>query len=922
VGTGAPSGTVTFLFTDIEGSTRLWEEHPEAMSEALRRHDDLMRAAIESAGGYVFHTVGDAFCAVFHTAGEAIAAAEAAQRALGVEPWPQGAGLRVRMALHTGECEERDGDYFGPAVNRVARLEATAHGGQVVLSRATADVVGDRLPPGTGLRDLGTHHLEDLGRPEQVFQLAVEGSDTAFPPLRSLDNPQLLHNLPVQVSSFVGRETEVIEVHKLVQASRLVTLTGVGGSGKTRLALQVAAESLHDFAEGVWLVELASLADPSLVAPAVASALRVREEPGQPLLETLVDALSDRRLLVVLDNCEHVLVASATLADTLLRSCRGLRILATSREPLGVTGEHVYRVPSLSLPEPGQILHPEQALGFDAVHLFVERAVARDSTFHLSVDNAATVVSLCRELDGMPLAIELAAARVASLSIEEIERRLADRFSLLTVSDNAALPRHQTLRALIDWSYDLLDEQEQAALCRLSTFVGGWTLEAAEEVCPQPGATASNVVDVLGSLVDKSLVQVDPAPKGGRRYRLLETIRHYCAEQFSQLAQLEQASTHLAHAVFFLGLAEEAAPHLRASERAQWFERIGLELGNLRVAMAHFASDPTSIDQALRIWIALEDFWSWGYHSPGIEELEAVLPNANDEPLRGLRARALWAVARLRVDQGDYAIAQAQFGEAFEAGKSISDRALMAQALGGLSVVALRQGNVTTAFDLAQEAVELAMACGDLSVIASQLNHRGAAKSACSDSTDRFDFEESLARFREVDDRFGIGSVLQSLAIRELKDGNLVAARARTNESLDLSREMADPSYGALILLGLVELLDGNAPAASRAYRELLAIARRGGFKTASGYALLGLGFCATSADDPRRAAKLHGAADALFETLGEALDPDLLNFRNGDHRQLRRIMGDTAFEADYRSGRNLAPQSVIDLAMQEPNSA
>ena len=912
-----PTGTVSLLFSDIEGSTTLWERNPTEMTVALQRHDAIIREAVESVGGRVFKTTGDGFHAVFTAPVDCLIAAAEAQSSLQLEEWPQDTPIKVRMGLHTGLCEQRDDDYFGPVMNRTARLMDVAHGGQTVVSRAMVELAQDSSPQWLNFLDLGEHRLKDLSRPERVFQLDIEGMGVEFPPLRSLNDGIREHNLPVLLSSFVGRETEVIEVRKLVQASRLVTLTGAGGSGKTRLALQVAAESLDDFAESVWLVELASLADPALVTSTVASALGVREEPGRPPLETLVNALSDRHLLVVLDNCEHLRVPSALLADALLRSCPGLCVLATSREPLGVTGEHVYRVPPLSLPDSGPILLAGQAESFDAVKLFVERAAAHNSTFHLGLDNAAGVVSLCRELDGMPLAIELAAARVTSLSIEEIEGRLADRFRLLTRGDSTALPRHQTLRALIDWSYDLLDEREQAVLCRLSTFVGGWSLEAAEALSPQTGLTALDVMDVLGSLVDKSLVQVDQASTGASRYRLLETIRHYCAERFSRLPPGEQTSTHLAHGQFFLALAEQASPHLSGAERAQWFDRIGLELGNLRVAMARFASDPTTVDRALSIWIALEDFWSWGYHSPGIEALEAVLPRPNDE-LRGLRARALWAVARLRVDQGDYAIAQAQFEEAFEAGESISDRALMAKALGGLSVVALRQGNITTALDMAQESVELAMASGDLAVIASQLNHRGEAKTACSDSTDRFDFQESLARFREVDDHFGIGSVLQNLAIRELKDGNLVAARARTNESLDLSREMDDRSYGALILLGLVELLDGNAPAAFRAYCELLTVARRGGFKSAIAYALLGIGFCATAADDPHRAAMLHGTADALFETLGEALDPDLQNFRNGDHRQLRLTMGDSAFEADYRAGRELAPQSAIEFAMQE----
>ena len=917
---GPPSGTVILLMSDIEGSTRLWEEHPEAMAVALRRHDELIRRTIEENGGYVFKTVGDAFSAAFGTAVQAVTAAMDAQRLLGSEDWPSPIELRVRMALHTGECEERDGDYFGPAVNRVARLEAIAHGGQVLVSGTTAQILEDAPEQTVALRDLGTHRLKDLSRPEVVFQLEADGLPAEFPPLRSLDNPKLLHNLPELVSRFVGRDAELVEVRKLVSGHRLVTLTGVGGSGKTRLALQVAAEALDDFAEGVWLVELASLADPALVTSAVASALGVREEPGRPLLETLVDALSDRHLLVLLDNCEHLLDAAATLVDTLVRSCPRLCVLATSREALAGDGERVYRVPSLSLPEADQILTPDEAWSFDAVRLFADRALEHRPDFEIDDTNAAVVTSLCRKLDGMPLAIELATARLSSLSVADIEQRLDDRFGLLTRGTRAAHPRQRTLHALIDWSFDLLDENEQAVLCRLSVFAGGWTLESAEAVCSGNGLEAREVADILGSLVDKSLAQSDPVGNGFR-YRLLETIRHYCADRLSNLGHSEQTSTHLAHALCFLALAEEAAPHLTGAERALWFDRIALELGNFRAAIAHFASDPASVNQALRIWKALDPFWYWDYPSQGIEALDGVLPKAKDEPHRALRAGALVAVAYLRVGQGDYAIAQAQFSEAVETGRAIYDAALTAEALGGLSHMALRQGDITTALDMAQEAVDLATSSGDLAVIADAFNHRGAAKSACGDSSDRSDFEEALAGFRDVDNHFGISRVLQSLAIRELKDGNLDAARARINESLDLGRELPEPSYTTLLLLGLVELLVGNAPAAFSAYRELLTDARRQGAQPFTAYAFLGMGLCATVADDPRRAARLHGAADALFERLGEALDPDLLELRTSDHGQLRRTMGDSAFETDYQAGRNLTSQSAIDLALQEPIS-
>jgi len=920
VGIGTPpSGTVTLLFSDIQGSTRLWEEAPEAMADALRRHDVLLHSAIGGSGGHVFKTVGDAFCAAFRTAKEAVRAAEAAQRGLYAETWPEGICLRVRMALHTGECEERDGDYFGPAVNRVARLQSIAHGGQVLLTRATADMVRDWLPPGVQLRSLGMQRLKDIARPEEVFQLELAGLDAGFPPLAS-PAAEVATNLPEAVSSFVGRDWEMAEIRSLMAASRLVTLTGAGGSGKTRLALQVAAEALDRLTDGVWLVELGPLAESELVDSTVASALGVREELGRPVLETLAGVLSGRSLLLVLDNCEHLLAASAKLVDTLLRSCPRLRMLATSREPLGVDGEQLYRVPSLSMPDPGRTLVPAEARSFDAVGLFVERARARQSDFRLDVHNADTVASLCRALDGMPLAIELAAARVTSLSVADINRRLGDRFALLTRGRGSALLRHQTLRTLIDWSYDLLDDRERVVLCRLSVFSAGWTLVAAEAVCSRGGVEPPEVADLLSSLVDKSLVQAEAA-SGGLRYRLLETIRHYVTGKLSELEEGEEASTRWSHACFFLVLAEEAAPHLCGGEQARWFDHIETELGNLRAAMAYFTSDPSTIHQALRIGIALRDFWFCGFLSQGIEALEATLPDTDDEGLSGLRSAAALSAAYLHFEQGAYAAARIRFEEAMKAGQTIGQPGLMAEALGGLSLLALRQGDRRGALDMAEESCAFAAASGDRFVVADALNHRGAAKSACGDPSDQADFEEALAGFREVDNRFGVTRVLQSLAIRALKDGSLEAARSHINESLDLGREMTKDGramHASIQLLGLVELLDGNIPAAHDAYAELLLVANRLGTRPFVAYALLGLGFCASATGDFHRSAILHGAADALFERLGEALDTSLLALRSRDHRQLRRTMGERAFDSDHRTGAQLAPGGAIALALED----
>jgi class 3 adenylate cyclase len=482
-----PTGTITFLFTDIEGSTRLWEQQPEAMEAALARHDALAADAIQRhEGTLVKHRgEGDSLFAVFARAADAVAAAVALQQALITEPWPAQTVPRVRLALHTGDAVLRDGDYFGPAVNRCARLRAVAHGGQLLLSSATQELVRDALPEGVTLRELGEHRLRDLARPERVFQLLHPDLPADFPPLASLNT--LPNNLPQQVTSFIGREKEMAEVRRLLDKTRLLTLTGSGGTGKTRVSMQVAADLLEGEGDGVWLVELAPLADPALVPQAVATALGIREEPGKPLSQTLVDFLKPKRLLLLLDNCEHLLAACAELAEQILRHCPGVQILATSREGLNIPGETTYRLPSLSLPDPRQLPSSVEGLTqYEAVRLFIDRATAAVPSFTVTNQNAPAVAQLCVRLDGIPLAIELAAARVKALSVEQINARIADMFRLLTGGSRTALPRQQTLRAAIDWSYDLLSEKEKILLRRLSVFAGGWTLEAAEQVCADP----------------------------------------------------------------------------------------------------------------------------------------------------------------------------------------------------------------------------------------------------------------------------------------------------------------------------------------------------------------------------------------------------------------------------------------------------
>src|SRR5579884_1088216 len=558
-----PSGTVTFLFTDIEGSTRLWEQHPEAMRLALARHDSLLEQAITQHNGHVFKTVGDAFCAAFAAPLDALAAALVAQQSLQQEDWAEVGSVRVRMALHTGAAEERKGDYFGPALNRVARLLSIGHGGQVLLSAVTQAQVRRKIPSGASLKEMGWHRLKDLQEPQHVYQLLHPSLPSEFPALNSLDS--LPNNLPRQLSSFIGREKEIAEIKRLLSASPLVTLIGTGGCGKTRLALQVAAEVLEQYPQGVWLVELAALSDPNLLVQTIATSLGLRESPGQPLLQTLRDYLQSRTLLLVLDNCEHLIQACADLIATLLQACPHLSLLTTSREALRIGGEQMYRVPSLLAPDPDNLPKEEKDLAaivseYEAPRLFVERASLQKPDFAITPQNAAMVASVCHRLDGIPLAIELAAARVSVLSVEEIEARLEHRFRLLSGGSRTALPRQKTLQATLDWSYDLLSKPERSLLSRLSVFSGGWTLAAAEAVCAREDIEAWEVLDLLTSLVNKSLV-IAEEQVGRSRYRMLETVRQYNRERLAQTGQESEIQGR--HKDFFLAMAEEARPQLK-----------------------------------------------------------------------------------------------------------------------------------------------------------------------------------------------------------------------------------------------------------------------------------------------------------------------------------------------------------------------
>jgi predicted ATPase/class 3 adenylate cyclase len=586
-----PTGTVTFLFTDLEGSTRRWEQQPDAMQAALARHDVILRDAMGSHRGLVFSEMGDGIAAAFASASDAVAAAIEAQLGLGAEEWGEIGDLQARMGLHASVVELRaDGQYVNQPLNRCARLMAVAHGGQLVVSETVESLVRGALPPEVGLVDLGVHRLRDLDRPIGVFQATHPGLRREFPPLRSLD--VLPGNLPEVRTPLVGRQREVREVAGLLESDRLVTLTGVGGVGKTRLALQVAAEVLDRFPDGVWLVGLAPIRDSALVPDTIAAAVGVRDQPGRSLVEVLCEALEHRCLLLVLDNCEHVISAVAQIADRLLDSCSELRLLATSREALGVAGE--YRWPTPSLAVAGATVRDLGALvEVEAVQLFVERAQAVRREFAVNTDNAAAVAEICERLDGIPLAIELAAARVSVLGPHDILARLDERFRLLTGGSRTALERHQTLRAAIEWSYALLDEGERELFRRSTIFSGGFDLAAAEAVATGDDVDLAAVLDLLSGLIAKSMIIADVSGIL-TRYRILETLREYGRDRLIDSSESDTVRTR--HARYYVNLAEGLFEEWGRPDSSEWRITLDCVEGRTRIVQSfHVLRAPAAL---------------------------------------------------------------------------------------------------------------------------------------------------------------------------------------------------------------------------------------------------------------------------------------------------------------------------------------
>jgi len=956
-----PTGTVTLLFTDIAGSTHLLTQLGDRYARVLAECRQVLRTAFGQWNGNVVDTQGDAFFVVFARATDAVQASVVAQSALASHAFPEGVAVQVRMGLHTGEPQRTADGYVGLDVHRAARIMSAGHGGQVLLSQTTRHLVEHHLPEGVSLRDLGEYRLKDLRYPGQLFQLVIAGLPADFPPLRTLDSSP--NNLPVQPTPFIGREREVDAVKLLLLAEqvRLVTLTGPGGVGKTRLGLQVAAEVAERFPDGAWFVSLAPISDPDLVIPAIIQTLGLREAREQSPLAHLKGSLREKQMLLLLDNFEQVVSAATHVAD-LLGVCSRLKVLVTSREGLHVRAEREFPVPALALPDAKHLPDPEALTQYEAVALFIERAQALQPDFHVTNANAPAVAEICARLDGLPLAIELAAARIKLYPPQALLSRLGQRLPLLTRSARDVPARQQTLRQTIQWSYDLLTTQEQRLFHRLSVFVGGCTMQAIEAVSATFGDDAALVLDAVASLVDKNLLQQTAQEGEELRLTMLETIREYGLECLESLGEMETARR--AHAAYYHALAQEAVQGLKGYlVRADpaWLERLEREQNNLRAAIewslepAHAGS---RLETAFSVGWALAKFCMVrGFYSEGQAVLEQLLAHG-EGAAPAVRAKTLIDAADFAEAQGDVNRAEALYQESLVLYRELGDKRGIAYCLRGLGWVAQTKGhNSTAARSLMEECLAIFREVGDNEDIAWSLAN--VADLVCLQgfySRGLALFEESLALYRELGHKRGVALCLRQSAVwlflgargdqatvrarldeslviyREVGDklgeamyswiagwvvlgeANAATAYALVERSLTLCRELGDRWHMILPLelLGRIEAHQGNFAAARIFYEEGLAIASVLDDYWLCASCLEGLASVVAAQGAPAWAARLWGAAESLRERCGIPLTPVERDDYTPAVAAVRMHLEEQAFAAAWTQGRTMAIEQVL----------
>jgi predicted ATPase/class 3 adenylate cyclase len=927
----ADASLSTFLLTDIAGSTRLWEEHGEVMGAALAIHDELLRSAITSNGGVVVKTTGDGMLAVFDDTVAAVTAAIDAQRALRDTPWGITGPLRVRMAIHAGTAESREGDFFGQALNRDARILAIGHGGQILLSAIAAALARERLPSSVELRDQGSHRLRDLDRPEQVFQVAVADLPATFPALRSLTSRR--SNLPLPLTTFVGRERELAEVERLIERGRLVTLIGTGGTGKTRLMIEVAGRVAPRFEDGVWLAELAALGDPGEIGPEIGRALGVAALPGRDALDVVGEFLTSKELLLVLDNAEHLIDGVARVAERILAAAPGVRILATSREALAVSGEAVVQVPSLTCPvrttgsTRGEDPSVDEAGATEAVRLFADRATAVLPSFAVTDANVRAVAEICTRLDGIPLAIELAAGRVSAMSPEEIASGLGDRFRLLTGGRRTAVPRQQTLHALIDWSWDLLSEADRRLLRRLSIFVGGWTASAAANVAgdPETGASSMDAIDALTRLVDRSLVIVDRGAT--TRYRMLETIRQYAREQLIKSGEgTDIARRHLA---FFGAMVDVAAVEIRGPAMVDWLDRLDSEIENIGAALEWALEiDP---EAAMRMSVGLLDYWIARVPSPENEARIVAAVEAGRRILAGppeptrdqriLAIRLLGMAARKWALSGGADVGIGWAEQAVPLAQELGDPRALVDAMIGHTTARIFTGARGDIHGWLEDVIRQSTAIGDWFSVAFATS--GVAVSL--GIVDPVEVEQLLALGSEAAHRSGNPHVI---ALTAMGQGNILArsgrfdeARSRLQEAIDRFGELGDERLADACRSEVAHVLRraGQLDEALALYRVTIQRWVRTGNRGAVAHQLESIAFALIAQGSTERAARLLGAAAVLREeSRSPMIQAEQLEY-DGWMDRLRASGNGESVEAALTEGRRLTMSEAVALATAPP---
>lgn len=896
-----PTGIVTFLFTDVEGSTQMLERVPAAYGESLKRHDAILRSAVAAHRGVVFETVGDAIYAAFDRATEAIAAALQAQLELRREAWGEIGEFRVRMGLHTGEAERRGDHYFGRALYRCARLTAIGYGGQVLVSSTTASLVGHGLPSGAALRSLGSHRLKDLAEPEEPYQLEHVELIAEFPPLRSLDARP--NNLPVEISTFVGRERELAEVRRLLDAKRLVTITGAGGTGKTRLSLQIAAEAIDGFADGVFFVPLAAVAEARLVLAEIAQAFGVREAAGQSLAERVKEHLAAKDLLLVLDNFEHVIHAAEIVADLLSGAAR-LKVLVTSRAPLRVAGEQEYPLPPLDVPDFHGPVPLEKLVEYAAVRLFSERAIEVRPDFAVTTENANSVVEICRRLDGLPLAIELAATRIKLFDPESLLRRLGHGLGLLVDGRRDAPARQKTLRGAIAWSHDLLGDSERELFRRLAVFRGGFTLEAAEATCGSDGAF--DVLGGLSALVENSLVRQDKTVT--ERFAMLETIRAYALEQLA--SEHDAIALRRRHAQHFLAMAERAR-NAGSDERQASQDRLERDHENIHAAV-EWAAENDEGDLGLRIAVAATPFWSRGGHwAEGVTLLRSVLALPTASAASAERGAALTALGTLAQIRGDMAEAQVALQESIRIWRALGEGPRLVEALYALSDAYGYCGDYARLAAVTEEALALARSV-HAPMVTNSLFNLGLARAFGGElEGGRLLVEEALQRGHDPVKLLGLGELARMASdyerSAELLEKSLAELRSRR------SQLWVAP---ALAGLALTVALRGEVPRATVLVMEGLEIGRKLGHQIALAFGLDVLAILRAETGQVASAARLFGAADALRARTGMAVwEPARLHAERARERA-RASLGDAGFAQACEEGRRMSLERALAEAL------